>query len=959
MTLVSAKRETPENSFVALEKMGQSVWLDFIDRDLLSSGKLADLVVRVRLKGLTSNPSIFEKAIAGTSQYDEEIQRILKSGDYNVKELYEEIAIGDIRQAADALRGVYDRTSRADGYACFEVSPVLARSTEGTIEEARRLWKKIDRPNVMIKVPGTPEGVPAIRELISEGINVNVTLLFSEAMYVAVANAYIEGLEDRARRGEPIDGLASVASFFISRIDQAVDKRIEDEIASSSDPLVISRLESLRGKIAVANARVAYSKYKEIVGDLRWRRLAALGAHPQRLLWASTGTKNPMYSDVLYIEELIGADTVNTMPPATLTAFEDHGVARAKLGQRLEDARNQLAALAGARISLDAITDKLMNDGIELFKEPFEKLMLSLEKKRRLFFDDKINDQQLDLPIGLMTVVGETLRDWKINQKGRRLWDRDTSLWTGHDESGWLDWLSIVDQQLDRLPEFLEIRKDILSAEFRDAVLLGMGGSSLAPEVFDMTFDTSFDFPEFHVLDSTDPEQIDVLESKLAIEDTLFIVSSKSGSTLEPNIFFEYFFDKIKKAVGEKAAGSHFIAITDPASKLDQTARERGFRHVFHGKPGIGGRYSALSDFGIIPALIMGVDVERLLRSARRMIHSCSPDVPVAENPGIVLGAVLGALGSRGWDKVTVIASSSIWALSPWIEQLLAESTGKTGKALIPVSEEPIGHPSTYGADRVFVYLRTTDSKENECEGHVDQLRAFGYPVVKIRLEGPYSIGQEFFRWEIATAVAGSIMGINPFDQPDVEASKIATRQLTDKYEKTGSLGEEPPFYEEEGIALYADESNARAIQHAGGAKPSLATLLKAHVDRLKTGDYFALMAYLNMNYVDEDLLQNIRKKVLDTKHVATCLGFGPRFLHSTGQAYKGGPRTGVFLQITADDARDLPIPGHRATFGIVKAAQARGDFSVLCERGRRCLRVHLKGDRMKGLKTLFKALSE
>ncbi|MEE9239646.1 MAG: bifunctional transaldolase/phosoglucose isomerase, partial [bacterium] len=504
-----------------------------------------------------------------------------------------------------------------------------------------------------------------------------------------------------------------------------------------------------------------------------------------------------------------------------------------------------------------------------------------------------------------------------------------------------------------------EIADEAKSGGFSHVLLLGMGGSSLCPEVLKMTFGKIGGHPELQVLDSTDPAQIKALERKVDLAHTLFIVSSKSGTTLEPNIFKQYFFERVKEAVGADEAGGRFIAITDPGSNLQQIAERDGFRHIFHGVPSIGGRYSALSDFGMVPAAVMGVDVLRFLDRADEMAISSSSCLPTKDNPGVVLGAILGVLAQSGRDKVTLIATPGIRDLGAWLEQLIAESTGKEGKGIIPVDREELGSPDVYGDDRVFVYIGLETEPDEAQAGAVAALERAGQPVVRISVAHPYDLGQEFFRWEIAIAVAGSILGINPFDQPDVEASKVVTQKLTAEYEKRGSLPPETPLLEEDGIKLFADGKNAASLKAGAGPDASLVGLLRAHLNRLRTGDYFGLLAYVEMNEAHAERLQAVRHAVRDAKRVATCLGFGPRFLHSTGQAYKGGPNTGVFLQITCEDAVDLPVPGQKYTFGVVKAAQARGDFQVLAERNRRALRVHLGADVRAGLTTLEKVVRQ
>ena len=555
------------------------------------------------------------------------------------------------------------------------------------------------------------------------------------------------------------------------------------------------------------------------------------------------------------------------------------------------------------------------------------------------------------LPPKLEAAVETSLDEWRKGGKAERLWKGDASLWTGADEGNWLGWLNVTQTQLARVQDFQKIADEVKAAGFKHALLLGMGGSSLCPEVMRLTFGRIPGHPELHVLDSTDPAQIRAIEKRLDLASTIFIVSSKSGGTLEPNIFKQYFFERAKQVVGASEAGHRFIAITDPGSHMQQVAEQDGFRHIFYGLPTIGGRYSALSDLGLVPAAIMGVDVARFLAAAQKMVQSCGTAVPVEQNAGVLLGTILGVMAQEGCDKVTIIPSPGIHDLGAWLEQLLAESTGKIGKGLIPVDREQIGAPEVYGKDRVFVYLRLDSAPDAEQDKAVERLERAGQPVVRIPIADSYELGAEFFRWEIATAVAGSIIGINAFNQPDVEASKIVTKKLTSAYEQTGSLPAEAPFFQDGSIQLFADKGNAETLRNTAG-KQTLDAYLKAHVNRLGAGDYFAVLGYIEMNDAHEATLQGIRHAVRNGKHVATCLGFGPRFLHSTGQAYKGGPNSGVFLQITCDDPSDLPVPGQKYTFGVVKAAQARGDFQVLAERGRRALRVHLM-DLEAGLKTI------
>ena len=944
------------NPLRMLNEFGQSVWLDFVSRDLLKSGGLAHLIAEDGLRGVTSNPSIFEKAIGHGDDYDALIAEAEASGDLDPGALFEDLAVRDIQEGADTLNGVYEQTQRRDGFISLEVSPYLAMNTHETIEEARRLWHEVNRRNLMVKVPGTKPGLTAIRTLISEGINVNVTLLFSQQVYAEVAEAYISGLEAFAKKGGDPHKVSSVASFFVSRIDTLVDDELDKKIAAATNPAEKGQLQALKGKVAISNAKLAYQHYKKIYADERWQRLAQQGAQTQRLLWASTGTKNKAYSDVLYVDELIGLDTVNTMPPATMDAYRDHGRPRPSLEEDVTSARSVMDALPKAGVSIEAATSKLVEDGVRLFADAADQLYAAVQKKRRTVLGSKLNTMSYKLPEQAEKDVQTALEDWRKEGKVRRLWTADASLWTEADEAHWLGWLEIVDKQLKGVAHLQHFADDVKRSGFTDVLLLGMGGSSLGPEVLAETFGAKPGFPKLHVLDSTDPAQIRQFEARIDPARTLFLVSSKSGSTLEPNIFKRYFFERAKQAAGAEEAPKRFVAITDPGSSLEKAALNEGFRGVFHGLTSIGGRYSVLSDFGMVPLAAIGVDPLAFLESTAEMVRSCAASAPPVENPGVILGAILGTCQRRGRDKVTIIASQGIADFGAWLEQLLAESTGKLGKGIVPLDSEPLGPPSVYGNDRVFAYLRLAADQDGEQERAVAALEAAGHPVVRITVHDRMQLGQEFFRWEMATAVAGSIIGINPFDQPDVEAAKVKTHDLTEAYERSKTLPEQRAFFEGEGIRLFADPRNEAAVKPKAS---SLAAALKAHYGRIGAGDYAALLAYIDRSPAHIDAMQRLRRIIRDRTKAATCVGFGPRFQHSTGQAYKGGPNSGVFLQITCDDPEDLPVPGQSYTFGIVKEAQARGDFEVLAERGRRALRAHITGDLDTGLNTLSRAIEQ
>lgn len=927
------------NKLKQLEVCGQSSWLDYLKRSLIAKGELRTLIERDGLKGVTSNPSIFEKAIGETDEYADALRQFQAQADHSISAIYEHLAVTDIRAAADVLRPVYEETHGQDGYISLECSPYLADDTEATVAEALRLWAAVDRPNLMVKVPATPAGIPAIRQLIGRGLNINVTLLFAVSVYEQVVEAYLAGLEDMKRSGGNLSKIASVASIFVSRIDVATDKRL-DKLGDNE------LADRLRGKAGIANAKIAYARFKALFSSPRWQHLAEAGAKTQRLLWASTSTKNPAYKDTMYVEALIGRDTIDTIPPATMDAFRDHGsVVPDAIEQDVSGARALLAELEEHGVSLKPVTDELVEEGVQQFADAFDKLFGTIAKRRRMLREGERSYLEITPGSPEMKSVFETeMEIWRKEGRIRRLWAGDKSLWAGSDEDNWVGWLHIVEQELADLDRLCAFTEQVKEVGFTDVVLLGMGGSSLGPEVLGETFGRQARWPRFHMLDSTDPAQIRAIERAVDLGKTLFIVSSKSGSTLEPNIFMDYFFDRVSAVKGKDKAGDHFIAVTDPGSTLERRAIEHRFTCVFHGSPSIGGRYSVLSKFGLVPAAVTGLDVKRLLEAAQTMRRSCGADVPPSENTGVQLGIAMGVAATHfKRDKVTIIASPGIADFGAWLEQLLAESTGKQGRGLIPLSGEPLTVPEHYGSDRFFAYLELDGQVDPSRRQAVEALERAGHPVVKISVKDAWHIGQEFFRWEIATAVAGSIIGIDPFDQPDVESSKDKTRALIDAYEKSRRLPKDAPVFRENGIALYADPRNAAEL----GQHTTLAGYLKSHFSRVhsggKGGDYVALLAYIERNAAHTRALAEMRTRIRDKTRAATCLGFGPRFQHSTGQAYKGGPNSGVFLQITCDDPADIGVPGHSYSFGVVKAAQASGDLAVLVERDRRALRVHLK----------------
>ncbi|HEV2772811.1 MAG TPA: bifunctional transaldolase/phosoglucose isomerase [Thermoleophilaceae bacterium] len=932
------------NALRALLEHGQSPWYGNIRRALLATGELGRMVEEDGLRGAISNVSILARAISGSTDYHEALAEIRARGPVDPAAAYEELVVADIRAAADVLRPVYNATDGADGFVSLEIPPRLAHDTEGSVAEAERLWTRIERPNAMIKIPATSEGLAAIRSATGRGINVNATLLFACSRWEEVATAYLAGLEDLAAVDGDLARVASVASFYVSRIDTAVDAELDargDEAA-----------RRLRGSAAIASAKLTYARWREFFAEERFRALSARGARPQRLLWASTGTKDPAYSVTVYVEALIGPETIATFAPRTWDAFRDHGTVEDTLERDLDEAQRVLDALSHVGVDLDAVTERLLDQGMGKLAEPFEELLANIAGQCGPEPAAPPGRVQLELGEELGAAVDAVLEEWQEGRKARRLWSHDASLWTGADESGWLGWLGIAEDQIEHADRLEAVARDAREAGFTHAVLLGMGGSSLAPEMLARIFGPIERAPELEVLDSTDPAQVRATEDRVPLDSTLFIVSSKSGSTLEPDILERHFVARLEEAVGPEEAPRHFVAVTDPGSELEHRARDRGFRQIAHGVPSIGGRYSALSNFGILPAAVMGVDARALLDRAAEMAHACAPEVPARDNPGVVLGAVLGVAANRGRDKVTLVVAPPIADLGSWLEQLLAESTGKQGRGLVPVAREPVGPPEVYGEDRLFVQIRLGPAPDPELDAAVDALVAAGHPVVRLTLRDLLDIGGEIFRWELATAVAGSVIGINPFDQPDVEASKQATLELTSEYERTGTFPSEEPLVSEDGLALFADARNRAGLT----GTESLEEALRTHLDRAGSGDYVALLAYVPRTPEHEAALADMRRAIRDRFRVATVDGFGPRFLHSTGQAYKGGPNSGVFLQITCDHPDDMTVPGTGYTFGVVEDAQARGDLAVLEDRGRRAARVHL-ADAESGLETLRRTI--
>ncbi|MBV8855515.1 MAG: bifunctional transaldolase/phosoglucose isomerase [Acidobacteria bacterium] len=942
------------NRLVEIMKLGQSIWYDNIRRAMLTTGDLKKKIEEDDLRGVTSNPTIFEKAITGSTDYDEQLGKLVQAGK-GVGEIYEDLVVEDIGNAADVLKPVYDKTNGLDGYISLEVSPKLAYDTQGTIDEAARLFERVGRKNVMIKIPAAQEGLPAIEESIYRGININITMIFSIENYEQVAEAFIKGLERRAAEGKNVDGIASVASFFVSRVDTAIDTDLEYKARHASSPEEKQRLEGLLGRAAVANAKLAYEKYKEIFHGPRFAELKAKGAQVQRCLWASTGTKNPNYSDVLYVDNLIGPETVNTVPPATYTAIRDHGRVEVTIEEGLDECRALIGQLAEVGIDLKEVTEKLQRDGLAAFVTSFDTLAESIEAKRDALLSG-INERMSASLGKYADAVSAAIKEAEKGDVMRRVWRKDAALWKSEEEpqkiiKNALGWLNVADQMIGVEDDLVTFADRLRDKGYKHVVLNGMGGSSLAPEVLRRTFGKQEGYPELLVLDSTDPDKVAEFREKVDPAKTLFVVSSKSGTTTEPLTFYHYWYDQVGQA--KENPGENFLAVTDPGTKMEKDATNDKFKRIFLNPPDIGGRYSALSYFGMVPAALMGVDIKKLLDRAERVIHACSQVVPASENPGARLGAIIGECAKAGRDKLTIVADPKVESFGLWVEQLIAESTGKEGKGVVPVAGEPLASPSVYGDDRLFVSI-AVGKLDSGTESKLKALEAAGHPVVYRTLTDLYDLGEEFFLWEIATAVAGWRLGINPFDQPNVQESKDATKELLEAFKQNGKLQEQTVLAEGDGLTVYADDATRAAL-----ASNSVAEALKAHLQRVKPGDYIALLDYFEESEDAEGLVQQIRTHLRDATHCATTTGYGPRFLHSTGQLHKGGPDSGVFIQVTARDRRDVQIPGEPYTFSTLKQAQALGDFRSLSTRGRRAVRVEIGPDVTAGLRKLFEIIRE
>jgi len=915
------------DSINKLHEMRQSIWYDNIQRRLLENGELKAMIQRGEIKGVTSNPSIFHNAISKTNDYDLSLMPMAWAG-WDEKQIFNLLAVQDIQKAADLFRPLYEETDGGDGYVSLEVSPLIAHDTQSTIHEARLLWMEVNRPNLMIKIPATMEGLSAITETIAAGINVNVTLIFSLERYAQVIDAYLKGLEKRVDMGLPVDKIASVASFFVSRLDTKVDALLE--AINQKDPARKEETEKLFGKAAIANTKLAYVLFDSQFKSERFRALRSKGGRIQRPLWASTSTKNLAYRDVMYVEELIAPDSVNTVPPQTLTAFIDHGKARLSIVEGLDEARRNMDALEKLGISMRKVTQELEDEGVKAFADAYTALLATIRQRK-----EAAKEQTGTLTQKLPLLIEELETEATLE----RFVFGDASLWTDDPEGQKevekrLGWIRLPESSQAMLGELTEFVDGCHKSGFTHALLMGMGGSSLAPEVFREFFgqpqiDNGLDLK---IIDSTDPEQVRDAANWSAVEKTLYIVSSKSGGTSEVNALFSYFWEHARKTLGEKAGG-HFVAITDAGTSLEKLGKEKGFRHIFLADSQVGGRYSALSALGLVPAALLGIDVKRLLNNAAVMADYCGGKFPAASNPGYMLGATIAQAAQDVRDKLTFIADPEVASLGNWLEQLIAESSGKLGKGIVPVVGEKVNDPSAYGKDRFFVYLKHSGAYTEA----VNRLLEAGYPATTFTLVDAYDLGGEFYRWEVATAIACAVLKVNAFDQPDVQDSKTRTASLIETYRQTHRLEDGEPLWNKQGIQVFG--KSFAGIERAS----TISELINGFIKQKHDADYLAILAYMPRNNATETRLQQLRDYLGGVSGLTTTLGFGPRFLHSTGQLHKGGPDNGLFIQVTTDKEVDLDIPGFGLTFGTLQKAQSLGDLQALLERGRRVIRIHIK----------------
>ena len=915
---IEAGSYEPKNNVMRLFELGQSVWLDYLRRGELKNGKIAADIDHGIIRGMTSNPSIFRKAINESKDYDNALIPMALAN-VDADNIFTQLVVEDIRSAANLFRDLYIQSKGKDGYVSLEISPLVAHDTEKTVAEAKALWKAVNRPNMMIKIPVTEESIPAITELTAAGLNLNLTLVFSPDKYIRAAKAYIAGLRRRLDQGEPISGIHSVASVFISRIDTKIDALLAEKSVSVRD---------LMGKAAIRNAQLIYNLSRNIFSSDEFAEILARGGNAQRVLWASTSTKNPQYKFSLYVESLVGADTVNAITPATLEKFLRSGTVSGNLPADPSDISAYFTELEKSGINLNDVFNQLETEGVAAFEKDY---LATLESIRTRCETIRGNMKALREP------VEKTFEKLDQDSVMRRIFSKDPTVWTFNTQSfaeirnrlGWLDTYKTTESSI---PDFIMLRNELKKEGIDKILLMGMGGSSLAPEVMAKVFDEETDI-KLQIIDSTDPIQILDARREHDPKTTLFVVSSKSGGTAEVRAFLDYFYDQAK-AVLEDSAPNHFIAVTDPGTALEKTARDLGFRKIFLSDTSVGGRFSALTPFGMVPAVLMGLDPHQISLKVSEIMRNCSPSLPVNKNEGAALGAFIGTAASLGKDKLTILTDPTFRSFGSWLEQLIAESSGKEGKGIIPIVNEPELDDKAYADDRVFVYINHDNSRAEE----IARIRDQGHPVFEISVEDSYDLFREFYRWEIAAAVACSILSVNAFDQPDVQDSKTRTAAKINSYREKGTLEDLTETRFDDGTEAWASDP-----EMLSGCK-NYNDVITHFISGAEAGkDYIAINAYLPRNDDTEARLQNLRGVILRNTGCATTLGFGPRFLHSTGQLHKGGTDNGLYIQIVTDPHKDQDIPNEGLSFSVLERAQALGDLESLTAKNRRVIRIRIR----------------
>ena len=908
-----------KNNSMRLYESGQSVWLDNIQRGSIKNGKLAKDIERGLIRGITSSPSIFRKAITDSKDYENALTPMALAN-IDAEDIFTQLMVEDIRNAADQFRNLYIHSMGNDGFVSLEISPLYAHDPERTLSQAKSIWKAVNRPNLMIKIPAAKEIIPVITELTALGINLNLTLLFSPVRYEEAAAAYIAGLRQRLEKGEAIDKIRSVASVFISRVDSKVDSMLAEKGISS---------RNLQGKTAIRNAQRIYNRSLKIFDDENFGEIRNRGGKAQRVLWASTSTKNPLFKPTYYVDSLIGENTVISVPPSTLDALLKSCETKPSLPVSEEEIETFFSALQNAGVDIDEVYNQLETEGIAAFVKDYNDTLFSIRSRC-----EEIRGNMAQL----QNSIEESYQNFDRDSVMRRIFSKDPTVWTYNTQSypeirSRLGWLDTYKNTEAAIPEYVSLRNEIKKEGISKILLIATGGCALAPEVIANVFDGETDI-KLNVIDSTDPLEVAEAQKKHDPRTTLFIVAGKSGISVEVRALMSYFYTKAEEILKDKA-GSHFIAITDSGSGLEKTAAELGFRQVFHSDISSGGRFSALTAFGILPSILLGLDHQKISPKVSEMMKYCSPSLPVHRNEGAALGTFVGTAALLGKNKLTIITDPEFRFFSPWLEQLIAESTGKEEKGIVPVILEPAPEKLDYANDRAFVYI----NRDNSCSEQIQKIRKQGHPVFEIDVDNNYDLFGEFYRWEIAVSVACSILYVNPFDQPDVINGKNCTAAQINEYHQNGTLHEPEPIWKDEQVEIWSTDDLGDLSNCTGYNE-----IITRFIANAQSGkDYIAVNAYLPQNAETGIWLQQLRSTILKCTNCATLIGFGPRFLHSTDQLYKGGIENGYFIQIVADHRDDIGIPNENMGFKILERAQSLGDIESLASYGRHVIRIRFK----------------